>query len=289
MVIPCRTIAQVIEKYLKKEVQQLKKKGKAPLLTTFLVGESAEQLSFVAIKKKTATKLGIKFDFIHIKKTPSFESFAHILKEKSHDPKVTGILIQQPLPPLLQTDSVYNFVPLLKEIEGHRLKSPFSQPIGLATLTLLKCVFGKGKIDENIIVDLEKDKSFFKNALKHKKIVIVGRGLTGGQPIGKCFSFLKINYLSINSKTYNPEEYYRDADIIITTTGKKILRAEDLKPGVILVNIGLRKEKGVLKGDYDEKEIEKVASYYSKTPGGLGPIDVLYLFHNVIEASKLQK
>ncbi len=289
MVIPCRTIARVIETHLKKEVQQLKKKGKAPLLTTFLVGESAEQLSFVAIKKKLAEKLGIKFDFIHIKRTPSFEVFAHILKDKAHNPNVTGILIQQPLPPLLQTDSVYNFIPLQKEIEGHKLKSPFSPPIGLATLTLLKHIFGKGKIDEQIIVDLEKDKVFFKNSLKHKKIVIAGRGLTGGQPIGKCFSQLKINYLSLNSKTYNPEEYYRDADIIITTTGKKILKAENIKPGAILINIGLRKEEGILKGDYDEKEVDKIASYYSQTPGGLGPIDVLYLFNNVIEAAKLQK
>lgn len=288
MKIPCKQIARVIETYLKEEVQKLKKKGKYPHLVTILVGESAEQLSFVAIKEKTAKKLGIKFEFIHIRRTPSFESFAHLLKEKSHNPKVTGILIQQPLPSILQTDSVYNFIPLVKEIEGHKLKSPFHPPLGLAALTALKYVFGKGTIDKNICVNPEKDKAFFKNSLKHKRIVIAGRGLTGGQPIGKCFSYFKINYLSVNSQTYNPQDYYRDADIVVTTTGKKIITPDMLKPGVILVNVGLRKENGSLRGDYDEKEIEKIASHYTETPGGVGPIDVLYLYNNVMEAAKMQ-
>lgn len=62
-----------------------------------------------------------------------------------------------------------------------------------------------------------------------------------------------------------------------------------LKTGVILINVGLRKENGKLKGDYEESEIKDIASYYTATPGGLGPIDVSYLFKNLVEATKLQK
>jgi len=289
MKIPCRDIARVIESNLKEEVLKLKRKGKNLQLVAILVGESAEQLSFVSIKQKTAQRLGIKFQFINIKRTPSFEDFAHRLKELSHDPEVTGILIQQPLPSILQTDSVYNFIPLDKEIEGHKLKSQFSPPIALASLTMIKYIFGKQHIDKSLVVDLVKDKSFFKNVLKHKKIVIAGRGLTGGQPIGKSFSFLKINFLNINSQTYNPQEYYKDADIIITTTGRKVLTGDMVKPGAILINIGLRKENNKFKGDYDEEEMEKIVSYYTPTPGGIGPIDVLYLYNNLIAAAKMQK
>ena len=62
-----------------------------------------------------------------------------------------------------------------------------------------------------------------------------------------------------------------------------------LKPGVILINVGLRKEQGKLKGDYEEKEIKEIASYYTPTPGGIGPIDVIYLYKNLVDAAKLQK
>lgn len=288
MEIPCRSIARIIEAHLKKEVSKLKKEGKTPHLIAILVGESPQQMSFVSIKKKTAQKLGIKFEFVHIKRTPSFEEFANILKQYSHDPKVTGILIQLPLPPMLQTESIYNYIPLLKEIEGHKPKSPFFPPIALACLTMIKYIYS-GKIDNNLIVDMNKDRVLFRNALKHKKIVVVGRGLTGGLPIGKTLSELKLNHLNINSQTYSPEEYYREADIIITAAGKKVISASDIKPNVILLNVGMRKEGDKLVGDYDEKEIKKLASYYTQTPGGVGPIDVLYLFHNVIESAKLQR
>lgn len=289
MKIPGRPIAKAIEKRLKKKVLALRKKGKSLCLVTILVGDSAEQLSFVSIKQKTARRLGIKFEFNHLKKTPSFEEFAHILKNYSQNPKVTGILIQLPLPPMLQTDSIYNFIPAVKEIEGHKPKTPFLPPIGLAALSMFKYVYGNGKITEDLIVDLDKDRTFFKNVLKHKKIIVVGRGPTGGQPMGKTLSELKINYLSINSRTYNPHEYYCDADVIITATGRKVLAPDCIKQGAVLLNVGLRKENGKLIGDFDEKEVDKIAGHYSTTPGGIGPIDVLYLYNNLIEAAEMQK
>jgi methylenetetrahydrofolate dehydrogenase (NADP+) / methenyltetrahydrofolate cyclohydrolase len=118
---------------------------------------------------------------------------------------------------------------------------------------------------------------------------LVGRGLTGGLPIGKALSFLNIPFLNTNSQTTDPHEYYKDADIIISAVGKKIIKKEMLKPNVILLNVGLRKELDEsLKGDYEEKEISDIASFYSTTPGGIGPIDVLYLYKNLIDAAKLQ-
>jgi len=62
-----------------------------------------------------------------------------------------------------------------------------------------------------------------------------------------------------------------------------------LKEGVILINVGLRKEHGRLKGDYEEAEVKNIASYYTPTPGGAGPIDVVYLYKNLIDSAKLQK
>lgn len=287
MKIPTLSIKRVIEKEIRRNVSKLKKRKISPHLVTILIGESSEQESFVAIKKKVASSLGIRFTLIHLKKTPIFEKFANLIKENTQNPDVNGIIIQQPLPPQLQTDTIYNYIPLVKEVEGHRYKSEFNPPVGMAVLTGIKYVFDKQKVDSSIIVT-DKDKDFFKKKLKNRKVVLVGRGLTGGLPVGKTLSNFKINYFNVGSKTENQDQYYADADIIITAVGKKILLPEKLKDGVVLINVGLRKETNKLKGDYDENEIKQKASFYTVTPGGIGPIDVLYLFKNLVTATYLQ-
>ncbi len=289
MEINGKKISKTIEAVLKKEVKKISKKEKLKLVV-FLVGSSPDQLSFVKIKAKTASRLGIKFEFIHFKETPMFEEFMHKIKIKSLDKTVTGIIIQQPLPAQLSTESIYEYIDTAKEIEGHKRKTPFYPPIGLAVLTILKHVFSANReITKNLLIDWSKDRRFFKYALRNKKIVLVGRGLTGGGPIGKTLSEARINYIGINSTTPEPESYYREADVIITAVGNKVLLPQFLKPGVILINVGVRKEKGSLKGDYDAKEVKNIAGYYTPTPGGIGPIDVLYLYKNLLDGAKLKR
>ncbi len=283
MEIPGLKIASYLEKLLKKEVRKIKKK---PLLCAILVGNSQEQLSFVRIKAKIAKKIGVGFELLHLKTTPSFEVFMHKLKEKSLDPRVTGIIIQQPLPAQLLTESLYDYIPVKKEIEGHRRKTTYLPPIGLAILTVLKFVFGPNKVNDEIIANPKKDKNYLKKILRNKKIILLGRGVTGGHPIGKTLTEFKVNYISISSQTPEPQTYIKEADVVITAVGKKVVFPADLKQSVVLLNAGLRRENGKLKGDYDEAEIKKIASYYSTTPGGIGPIDVLYLFKNLLEAAK---
>ncbi|PIY72051.1 hypothetical protein COY87_02995 [Candidatus Roizmanbacteria bacterium CG_4_10_14_0_8_um_filter_33_9] len=289
MLINGKHIAEVLEKGLKKEFKELKKKKKSIKLVVFLIGNSPEQLSFVSIKKKLAKRLGVDFEFIHLKTTPPFIAFVRMIKKKSFDPKTTGIIIQQPLPSQLNTDSVYDFIALEKEIEGHRKKTSFFPPLGLAVITIFKYIYIHPKIDSHLLINIHKDLNAIKKVTKHKKVVIIGRGITGGKPIGKTLAESKINFVGINSQTPHPEDYCKEADIIITAVGKKVLNPLMVKQGVILINVGMRKEKTKMLGDFDEKEMKSIASYYTPTPGGLGPLDVLYLFKNLLDAAKMQK
>ncbi|MBI4226300.1 bifunctional 5,10-methylenetetrahydrofolate dehydrogenase/5,10-methenyltetrahydrofolate cyclohydrolase [Candidatus Roizmanbacteria bacterium] len=288
MEIHGKKIASSFEKILKKEAKKLRKK--TPLkLTVFLVGQASDQLSFVKIKAKIAKRLGIGFELIHLKDTPSFENFMHKIKEKSQDPKTTAIIIQQPLPAQLSTESIYEYIPSLKEIEGHKRKTPFFPPIGLATLTILKYIYAKSRNNSYLIIDIHKEKTLFKKLFRNKRLVLVGRGITGGRPIGKTLTQARINFINVNSQTPDPQSYYKEADVIITAVGKKIITADMIKPGVVLINVGIRREAGKLRGDYDEKEIKDIAGFYTTTPGGIGPIDVLHLYKNLIDAAKMQK
>lgn len=288
MEISGKKIANYLLSLIKKKIAILKKK-KPLQLTVFLVGKDPQQLSFVQIKAQTAKKLGVAFKLIHLEKIPSFETFANLIKKESTSEKTTGIIIQQPLPAQLSTESIYDYIPLNKEIEGHKKKSPFFPPIGLAVLTVMKYIFESTKFNKNFLISAKKINSqFFKKIFKNKKVVLIGRGLTAGLPIGKTLTQAGINYININSQTPSPENYYHEADLIITAVGKKILYPTMVKKGVVLINVGLRRENGKLKGDYDEKEIKNVASFYTPTPGGIGPIDVAYLFNNLVEAAKMQ-
>ena len=288
MIIPVKKLVERLEDELKKEVAKLSKKRKLKVVV-FLVGDTPQQLSFVRIKQQTAKRLSILFELIQYKTAPSFEPFLRKIKEMSQHPEVTGIIVQQPLPPQLVTESMYDFIALEKEIEGHRRKTEFYSPLGLAVLTILKYVYIHPKVDAGLFIDKKKDFEALRRVLKHKQVIVVGKGVTGGRPLVKTLSEVKINFMGINSQTPNPHEYYREADIIIPAVGKKILTAEMIKPGAVLINVGVRSENGKLKGDYEEKEVDPIAGFYTSTPGGVGPLDVLYLFKNLVDAAKMQK
>lgn len=288
MLIPCKKIGEVIESRMIEEVKALKAKGIHPRLTTILVGSATEQLSFVAIKEKKARKLGIGFNFVHLKHEPLYQEFARLIQDEAKKPETTGMIVQLPLPGQLMSDTLFNSIPLPKEIEGHKHKTTFIPPIGLATLSALKYALLQSLEYDDVIVTM-KDKSFFHKALKHKKIILVGRGLTGGKPIAKTLSLMELPFMNIGSSTSAEAagQFIKEADIVISAVGKKVLTSENIKPGAILLNVGLRHENGKLKGDYDEKDIDDVAGAYTQTPGGIGPIDVLYLFRNLIDSAKL--
>lgn len=286
MLIDGKKIANNLLAILKRERKKIKK----PIgLSVFLVGNAPEQLSFVKIKSEMAKALKVDFKLINLKTTPNFIDFANLLRREVSNKDVTGIIIQQPLPAQLSTNSIYDYIPLNKEIEGHKKKSEFIFPLGLAVMTIIKYIYSGKRKQDDLFVDLIKDRVLFKKILKSKKIIVVGRGITGGKPIGKTLGDLNINYININSTTINPESYYISADLIITSVGKKVIEPAMLKPGVILINTGVRKENGKLKGDYEEKEVKDIASFYTPTPGGSGPIDVVYLYKNLIDAAKMQK
>lgn len=202
-----KKIAQEIRNYLKKEVKRL---GLKPKLVVFSVKPDPEGASFVRMKQKAALEMGGDFELVLYKRTPRFEDFACNLREYAHDPRTTGVVIQKPLPPALSTATLFNYVPTEKEIEGHKHKSPFYPPLGLAVLTALKYFFSpadKRKI-ENLIVKKDDFKGFFKQAMRRKRVVIVGRGETGGKPIGEVLTCAKINFINVNSKTPQPESFF---------------------------------------------------------------------------------
>src|SRR3990167_2124428 len=287
MVIPGKLIAGKLLEKLKKEVREGVKKGKnAPKLVVVSVGYNPANAQFITNKERSAKFIGANFQHIHFKKTPKFEEFIRIISTIGHDPEVAAMIVQRPIPANLASETLINYIPPQKEIEGFSKKSPHIPPLGLAVLTVLKYIYNPAgrETTDNIIVDLKKDVQFIKGLIKRKKIVLLGRGETGGAPVGKTLSDLKINYININSQTPHPEGFIQEGDIVISAVGKKVITHNVLKQGCILMSIGLHQEGNKWIGDYSENEIEPVAGFYTPTPGGMGPLNVAYLMFNLVGA-----
>lgn len=288
MKIDGRKIAAGVLKDLKVEVKKLKKKKIIPHLAVILVGNDAASISYIKQKQQAVKKIGAKVILHHFKKTPPYQKIAEYIKELSNDPGVHGVIVQRPLPPSLSAQSLIGRISLKKDVDGFLPKTPFTPPIGLAISKILGHIYF-----HEILKRRTPREDFSKKLLsflKNKKIVLIGRGETAGQPIAETLSKNRLNFIIINSQTEHPEEYIKQADIVISTVGKPgIVKPGDLKPGVILVGIGIRTEKHKLKGDYEEGEVSKIAAYYTPTPRGTGPVNVACLMQNLIFAAELQK
>ena len=290
MKIPCQDIALHLKGVLSHEVELLRAKNIHPKLVTVLIGSAPEQLSFVRIKRRVAQEIGVDFELVHLEEEPSFEQCEEIVASKAQDSATTAMIIQQPLPASFSSEILYRHIPPHKEIEGHRADSSFHFPLSLAVAAGLKYVAlaeaGHDNPVDQSFVSFDQDKELLATFLENKRVVVVGRGITGGKPIAKLLQEVGCEPIIVHTKTQDALDQYIKADIIITATGKHILSPVMIKKGAILLNVGLRKENGFLKGDYDEQEMDSTASYYTQTPSGLGPLDVLYLFQNTIQAAR---
>ena len=260
MRIDGKALADAILSDLTNQVTLLKQKGVTPTLAVILVGDNPESLSYIRQKQKATEKIGGRFIFERLPKTALFKEVAARVEMYNRDTSVHGLIVQRPLPAGLSAA-----VHQKKDIDGFMPNSLFDVPVAMAVFTILNHIG---------------------ITIKNKKVVIVGRGETAGKPIAAAFAKQQCATSIITSKTSNPIEIMKTADIIISCVGKRgIITADAVKPGIILISVGLtRGEDGKLHGDYEENDIKDIASFYTPTPGGVGPLNIASLMQNLVKA-----
>jgi len=278
MKIDGKEIAQEILDSLKKRTEKLKKKNITPRLAIILVGSDPASMAYVNQKKKKAKSIGVKTTILHLSDKISQVSLTKTIQRFNADNDIYGIIVQQPLPRNTNLGSVIKAIDPKKDVDGFHLDSHFQMPIAMAVLKIL----------EKVYICIPEIQSRFVEWLKDKNIVVIGKGQTGGKPIIQMLEKMKIPFTLIDSKTEKPESLTRKADIIISAVGKpSILKQQMLKKGVILIGIGISAgESAKLMGDYDQNEVENLASFYTPTPGGVGPVNVAMLLKNLILAAE---
>jgi len=278
MKINGREIADGILAKLKKEVQGLPNGIK---LVVVLIGKNPSSLSFIKQKNKAVLSIGANLELITLPQNTSQTFLINKIKQFNNDTKINGIIVQLPLPTQINHAIIAQVIAPSKDIDGFNKNSLFTPPIALAVLKILQNCF------INLKKELKNHNQIFINWLSTQKILILGRGDTGGKPISDTFTKMGINFTVAHSKTTNIKELLKSSNIIISCVGKpNIITGDMIGKNAVCIGVGISNLHSRLTGDFEEPSVSKLASFYTPTPGGVGPINVACLMQNLVISAK---
>jgi methylenetetrahydrofolate dehydrogenase (NADP+)/methenyltetrahydrofolate cyclohydrolase len=281
-----KAAAAAIKDELRERVAALREKGVTPGIATVLVGADPASQLYVGMKHRESEAIGMNSIQKELPADATQAEVEALIDELNADPGCHGYIVQLPLPKHLDTDAILERIDPAKDADGlhptnlGRLVLNVNSPI----TTPLPCT-PRGVIELLLRNDYD---------LKGKDVVVVGRGVTIGRSIGLLLTRREINatVTLTHTGTEDLSHHLRQADVIVAAAGvKHIVRAEDVKPGAAVLDVGVTREddpesgKSRVYGDV-APDVAEVAGYLSPNPGGVGPMTVALLMTNVVEAAE---
>lgn len=251
-----------------------------PVLAVVLVGENPASKIYVRNKKKAAEEVGMGCEIYEFSESIGENALLRSLQELNENPHINGIIVQQPLPPQINPQKVLEVISPEKDVDGF---SPYNT--GLL----------QANDDEAIVAATPKGVlSLIEGCcadLCGKRAVIIGRSNIVGKPLAMLLLNHNCTVTVAHSKTENLPALAREADILVSATGRpKMVKGNWIKPGAVVIDVGINHdENGKLCGDVDFAEAAEVAGYLTPVPGGVGPMTIAMLLENTWEAFKSQK
>ena len=276
-IISGRDIAgNIIETDLIPRVERLKEKGVIPKLVVILVGEHPASASYVRQKEKFAERAGIDSE---VRRFPDTISEAEILRELDEimaNNKIHGVIVQTPLPDHISIENVLAKITPEKDVDGWTAEN-----MGLLARgeKALESCTPKG-----IIRLIDESKTEIKGA----NAVVIGRSNIVGKPVSLLLTNRGATVTTCHRHTKDLTHFLKSADIVVVAVGKiGLVNGDQLKPGCTVIDVGInRNDEGKLVGDVDFASAEKVAGKITPVPGGVGPMTVVSLIANTIEAAE---
>ncbi|WP_027012781.1 bifunctional methylenetetrahydrofolate dehydrogenase/methenyltetrahydrofolate cyclohydrolase [Corynebacterium freiburgense] len=261
---------------LASRVSTLRDRGIIPGLATVLVGDDPASHSYVKMKHRDCEQIGIRSIRKDLPADISQEELHRVIDELNADPECTGYIVQLPLPKHLDENKVLERIDPQKDADG-------LHPVNLGKLVLnepapLPCT-------PNGAIHLLRR---FQVELQGTKVVVIGRGVTVGRPIGLMLTRRSENatVTLCHTGTKDLAAETRNADIIIAAAGQPhILTADMVKPGAAVLDVGVSRHNGKLLGDV-HPDVWNIAGYVSPNPGGVGPLTRAFLVQNVVERAE---
>tara|TARA_Y100000590_G_scaffold318793_1_gene360743 strand:+ start:1397 stop:2236 length:840 start_codon:yes stop_codon:yes gene_type:complete len=276
MIIDGKKTAAELREELKKKIIKLKSTFNAvPGLTVILVGEDPASKIYVKNKEKFAKEIGINSEVIKYPENVEEKVVLDKIKELNKDKKVSGILVQLPLPRQIDKRKVIETILPVKDVDGFHpvnvgnLSSGYESNI---PCTPLGCYLLLKKVEKN---------------LNGKHVVVIGRSNLNGKPMTQLLLKENCTVTITHSKTKDLKAECNRADIIIAAVGRaKLVKGDWVKKGAIVIDVGINKTDSGIVGDVDFNEVSKVAKAITPVPGGVGPMTIACLLSNTVECFK---
>lgn len=276
MIINGKELASKIRSELKLEVEDIKQQGITPKLAVIMVGNNKASEVYVRNKSKACNEIGIEFEEFLKDENTSQKELIELIDTLNRREEIHGILLQSPIPNHLDIREAFNKIAPKKDVDGFH-------PINVGKLVIGEDGF-VSCTPYGIMTMLEE----YNIQVEGKRAVVIGRSNIVGKPVAQCLLNKNATVTICHSKTKNIAEVVKEADIVIAALGKpKFVTADMVKEGAVVIDVGInRNEDGKLVGDVDFENVEKKASYITPVPGGVGPMTIAMLMHNVVKAAK---
>lgn len=273
-----KMISAQIKEEVAEEVAQLAKEGIVPCLAVVLLGEDSASMVYVNNKKKACQAVGIRSVSYELSAETTQEALITLIDQLNADKEINGILVQLPLPVHIDEEKIIAAIDPKKDVDCFH-------PLNVGALytgggRFLPCTPAG-------IIELIKRSG---HTIVGKSAVVIGRSNIVGKPTAMLLMAENATVTICHSKTRNLAAVCRDADIIVSATGKiNTVKADMIQRGAIVIDVGMnRDEAGKLCGDVDFAKAQEVAGAITPVPGGVGPMTIAMLMKNCLVATKFQ-
>ena len=282
-----RSTAAEIKKEIAQEVKKITESGgKTPHLAAILVGHDGGSETYVANKVKSCKEVGFKSTLIRFEEDVTEEELLKAVDKLNKDNDIDGFIVQLPLPKHISEDKVIEAIDYRKDVDGFHPVNVGRMALGLPTFL--------SATPSGIMELLTR----YKIETEGKHCVILGRSNIVGKPAAMLMMQKSIpgnaTVTVCHSRTKNIKEICQQADIIIAAMGvPEFLTGNMVKEGVVVIDVGTTRVPSTetksgfrLKGDVLFDEVAKKASYITPVPGGVGPMTIVSLLKNTLQAGK---
>jgi len=275
IILDGKKIAQEIQEELSSKVEELKGKGITPGLAVIRVGEDPSSLIYVRNKRRKAEEIGIHFEEHALKENTPQDELIELIARLNSDSRIEGIVLQLPLPDHLDEKRILEKISPDKDVDGFH-------PLNMGRLLKGNPSFIPAT-PRGIVELLDR----YKIPLEGKRAVVVGRSDIVGKPLAFLLLARNATVTICHSKTKDLSLITREGDILVAALGKPgFIQEEMVKEGSVIIDVGINRVGNKIVGDVDFDKAKERASYITPVPGGVGPMTIVILLKNVLEAAE---
>lgn len=270
-----KTMSNELREKLALRVDNLKARGVTPGLAVILVGEDPASQIYVKNKGLGCAQVGMHSVTIRLPETTTQQELETQIDQLNGDSSIHGILVQLPLPAGLDEAAALARIAPEKDVDGFHVINAgklFTGQKGVVACT------PKGAMEMIRRTGID---------LSGKEAVVVGRSNIVGKPMAMLLLQQNATVTMCHSRTQHLAEHTRRADVLVAAVGKpRFITADMVKPGAIVIDVGINRVDGKVVGDVDFDAVKEVASWITPVPGGVGRMTITMLLENTIEAAE---